>query len=337
MGKQLKMRLLFIIGFGMVVGLLAACQMDEPVGEDTAVPGEPTLNATQQAIAEVLTYQAENPRPTRTIDGWVYFVRTATAEAKLNATAAPTLNATQEAIAAILTYQAENPQPTKTRWVGSNILQTEVARRTQTPQFTPTSPPTATPTSPPTLIPRTTQITIPDGAAPELDGRIAPNEWSDGGKQTIFIGDMAVPVYFKHDAANLYAAFAGLDQGEAALFPELIVDTGFDSNLAWNDNDFWFHVSTNACQGVGPAALWQQCGPADGWLATDFLLSTAVIEMQIPYEMLGIQPGTEQVIGISWGVMALTAADQEVRVFWPETAVIDQPATWARGTAVGGW
>lgn len=336
MSKTAQKWQVILLGVGLTAVLLAACQSDNV--ENTAVPGEPTLNATQQAVASILTYQAENPRPTRTPDRWLSISQTATAEMQAQITAEPTLNATQQAVAAILTYQAENPRPTATRWLSVNVAMTAQAENRQTPSPTPTAGPTATATVTPTPQPRPASITIPAGTAPQLDGRFTPGEWADAAKQTITTGSgINVQVYTKHDAANLYIAFDGLDQGETALFPELLLDTGFDSNLTWNEDDFWFHVSTNLCRGSGPDALWQQCGTADGWQATDFSQSLATIEMQIPYDLVGLRPGTNQPIAIGWTVMQLSSSDEAVRAFWPETAVFDQPATWAKGTAVDGW
>lgn len=336
MGKTRQTWPLILLGIGLTAVLLAACNSAKVA--DTAVPGEPTLNATQQAVAAILTYQAENPRPTRTPDRWLSMAKTATAERQTATAIAPTLNATQEAIAAILTYQAENPRPTSTRWVGANLAMTAQAQNRQTPTPTPPAAPTATPTLTPTPQPRTAYVAIPAGTAPQLDGRFTPGEWNDAASQTIVVdGAINVQVQFKHDDANLYIAFDGLDQGEAALFPELLLDAGFDSSLAWNADDFWFHVSTNLCQGSGPDALWQQCGVPAGWQATDFSQSLSTIEMQIPYDRVGLRPGTNQPIAIGWAVMQLTPDDEEARTFWPETAVFNQPATWAVGTAVGGW
>lgn len=336
MAKTDKKWRFILWGVGVTAVLLAACQSNK--GVDTAVPGEPTLNATQQAIAGVLTYQAENPRPTRTPDRWLSMSQTATAEMQAAVTAEPTLNATQEAIAGVLTYQAENPRPTRARSLGTNLALTAQAKNRQTPSPTPIIGPTATPTLTATPQPRTANVTIPAGTRPQLDGRITLDEWTDAASQTIPIGSgMNVQIHYKHDNANLYIVFDGLDQGETALFPELVLDTGFDSNLTWNADDFWFHVSTNVCQGSGPAARWQQCGTAVGWQTTDFSQSLSTIEMQIPYESIGLQPGTNQPIAIGWAVMQLNTHDEAVSVFWPETAVFDQPATWARGTAVGGW
>jgi hypothetical protein len=268
----------------------------------------------------------------------VWFVRTATAQALSQTTVTPTLNATQEAIAAILTYQAENPRPTATRWQGANLAMTSQAQSRQTPSPTPTIAPTATPTLTPTPRPRLANVTIPAGTAPQLDGRFIPGEWDDAASQTIAVSEgVSVSIYYKHDDANLYVAYTGLDQGETALFPELLLDAGFDSNLTWNGDDFWFHVSTNLCQGRGPEARWQQCGASEGWQATDFRQSPSTIEMQVPYALVKLPAGTDHHIAISWAVMQVTAADEEARAFWPATAVFDQPATWAKGTAVGGW
>ncbi|MEJ2747182.1 MAG: hypothetical protein P8183_04600 [Anaerolineae bacterium] len=260
MGKPSQKWHLIIIGVWLTAVLLAACSTNVVV--ETAVPGEPTLNPTQQAIADILTYQAENPRATRTPDPWIFVFQTATAEAMDRATAVTTRNATQEA-AAILT-------------------QTAAAGPTATPQ------------------PRTANVAIPAGTAPQLDGRFTPGEWDDAARQTITVNNnVKVKIYAQHDDATLYVAFDGLNQGEEAL--------------------------------------WQQCGTPDGWQTTDFSQSLATIEMQIPYASIGLQPGTDQPIGISWAVMQLSTGDEEVRAFWPATAVIDQPATWAKGTAVGGW
>ncbi len=325
-----------LLGISVTAVLLAACNSNDTV--NTAVPGEPTLDATQQAIAGVLTYQAENPRPTRTPDRWRSLSQTATAEMQEAAPAEPTLNATQEAIAAILTYQAENPRSTRERWQGVNLAMTAQAQSRQTATPTPVVGPIAAPTLTPTPQPRTANVTIPAGTAPQINGRFTPEEWADAASQTIPVGSaINVQIYFKHDQANLYIVFDGLDQGEAALFPELLLDTGFDSNLTWDENDFWFHVSTSRCQGSGPDARWQQCGTADGWQATDFSQSLSTIEMRIPYDLVELRPGTNQPIAISWAVMQLSSSDEEMRTFWPETAVFDQPATWAKGTAVDGW
>jgi hypothetical protein len=333
MGRQPKKWHFIFVGIWITAVLLTACNSD--VTEDT---GAPTLNATQQAIADVLTYQAENPRATRTPDRWLSLSKTATAEMQEVLPPEPTLNATQEAIAAVLTYQAENPRPTRERWQGANLAMTAQAQNRQTPSPTATVRPTAVPTLTPTPQPRLASVTIPAGTGPQLDGRFTPGEWDDAASQMIVVSDQVkVPVYFKHDAANLFVAFDGLDQGETALFPELLLDAGYDSNLSWNADDSWFHVSTSPCQGSGPDALWQQCGAASGWQTTDFSQSLAMIEMQIPYALLGLQPGSDQPIAISWAVMQLTPDDEEVRTFWPATAVFDQPATWARGTAVVGW
>lgn len=337
MGRKPGRWYLIMVSGWLLWMFLAACESNNGV-EETAVPGEPTLNATQQAIAAVLTYQAENPRPTRGPSRWVNYSQTATAEYSQQFTATPTLNATQEAIAAILTYQAENPRPTRERWQGANLAMTAQAQNRQTPTTIPTTGPSATPTPTPTLQPRTATITIPAGNAPQLDGRFTADEWQDAASQTITVSEgVNVHIHVKHDAANLYVAFEGLDQGEIVLFPELLLDTGYDSNVRWNEDDFWFHVSTNLCQGSGQNALWQQCGRPDNWQATDFSQSLSTIEFQIPYERVGLKTGTDQPIAIGWAVMQLTAADEEARAFWPETAVFEQPATWAEGTAVGGW
>lgn len=333
MDRRLKMWQIMVVGVWLTAVLLTACNSDEVA---TAVPD--ALNPTQQAIADMLTYQAENPRPTRTPDSWISMSKTATAEMQAVAAAEPTLNATQEAIAAILTYQAENPRPTRARGMGANLALTAQAENRQTPTPAPTIGPTATPTLTPTPQPRSASVTIPASAAPVLDGRFTPGEWDDAASQMITVSDdVAIQVYFQHDAANLYVTFTGLDQGETAVFPELILDAGYDSNLSWNENDFWFHVSTNVCWGRGPEAIWQQCGPPNGWQTTDFSQSLATIEMQIPYARLGLAAGSDQPIAIAWAVMQLSPDDKEVRMFWPATAVFDQPATWARGTAVAGW
>jgi hypothetical protein len=320
----------------MTAVFLTACEAEDRV--ETAVFGEPTLNATQQAIAVVLTYQAENPRPTKTTNRWVGFVRTATAEALLTTTATPTLNPTQEAVAAVLTYQAENPRATATRWSGANLSMTAQSDSRFTPTATSTLMPSPTPTLVPTPRPRAVSIIFPAGSTPFLDGRLATGEWADAANQRLEIdGIGTIWVSYKHDDAHLYFVFNGLNQGGIALFPELLVDAGYDSNLTWNENDHWFHVSTSHCQGTGHDAIWQHCGLADGWAATDFSQSDTVIEMRIPYELIGLRAGQVQAIGIGWNVMMITPDDKEVRIFWPETAVLDQPVTWAKATAVGGW
>ena len=62
-GRQ-RWAMIMVVAFMTAVILLAACESRD--NGETAVAGDPPLNTTQQAIAAVLTYQAENPRPTST-------------------------------------------------------------------------------------------------------------------------------------------------------------------------------------------------------------------------------------------------------------------------------
>lgn len=255
-----------------------------------------------------------------------------------SASEADSVAATRQAIAFVLTYQAENPQPTDTPWPGWETVEAILtgqpgAAPIETVTLTPTVTPRPVGTPAPAEI-----VALPAGDAPALDGIMTPGEWDGAGQVWLqFESDLRVPVYVLRAGGQLFVAFDQLDQGEAALFPEIYIDAANNRADAWDQDDWWFHLSTRQCQGRGLGAIWAQCGGEQAWQTTDFVTSGSTIEMAIPYTTLAL-PGPDQSgIGIAFALMRLEPDDSVSRRFWPARSSISQPSTWGAGVIEGGW
>ena len=242
-------RVRFTIHYSLLIILLLlliGCRDSE--GRATAVVttpdpnATPTLNVTQEAIAAMLTYQAANPRPTRTPNGFTNITQTEAA-----------------------------------RQAATRDMETRQAETTATPStLTPTPTPTNTP------IPRDTMLTIPYGNAPVLDGTIADGEWEGGTTVTIQpVEGTAVAIQLMHDGNNLYLAYSGLDQ-PIAYAPEVWLDPDNSSGNVLTDADLWFHVSTAVtCQGRA-TNIFEYCGAPQSWQTTIPRDNADIVEMAIP-------------------------------------------------------
>ncbi|MCO5188227.1 MAG: hypothetical protein M9918_08560 [Anaerolineae bacterium] len=237
------------------------------------------------------------------------------AEPQLDPAAAATQTRQSEVIA-VLTFQAMTPRPTRGP---RNFSFTLPSNLTDTP--TPPAASTGTPTPTATPEPRAVLLDIPYSAEP-----VAPQATiiSPAGKP--------VAVALHHDEATLYIVFSGLEVGNVALFPELLIDPRNDSDQEVGDDNRWFHQSTTSCTGQGADFLWQTCGEAQDWIVSADLTDTGVAGMAIPFAMLGIDPKQDHVIGVLPILFYLDENGVEQRITWPDSAEIEQPITWAGAT-----
>lgn len=168
-------------------------------------------------------------------------------------------------------------------------------------------------------------LEIKRGAAPTLDGKIAENEWTDGGTATIMVQpDWPVKVHYKHDGANVHFAFANVKKGAEERFPEVLVDLKRDGSMGETK---WFHASYRDCQADGKVNDWASCKPEqEGWAANNYPVADGgVIEMTLSFTRLGITPGKE------FG-LAIHLTDSKVEgAFWPVKAKLQEPSAWGRG------
>ena len=173
------------------------------------------------------------------------------AEPQLDPAAAPTQTRQSEVIA-VLTNQAMTPRATRGPRNFGPVLPSNL---TNTP--TPEVEATGTPTPTATPRPRTILLEIPFSA--EKNASIAPQAAINSpSNQTIEIS-------LQHDGETLFVTFSGLEAGNLALFPELIIDPQNDSAQEIGADDRWFHQSTASCMGQGAGFLWQSCGEPEDW------------------------------------------------------------------------
>lgn len=178
-------------------------------------------------------------------------------------------------------------------------------------------------------------IKIPFGTTPEIDGVFNSDEWNDCGTTflNILSGSDSIEIRYKHDSLNLHLVYMGHLESSGIRFPEVLLDIDNDKSEEWMDDDWWFHVSATDCEYQGEPANYDSCETVrPNWTASDNMTPgapvTDTVEIQIPFETIGLDILTVDTIGISFEVTN-TATFWE---YWPQDADIDMPSTW--GNAV---
>lgn len=185
------------------------------------------------------------------------------------------------------------------------------------------------------------RIDIEHGSTPAIDGVFSSGEWRDAKSIQISVEPgWTVQVFLKHDNSNLLIAFTNLVNNRRNRYPELLLDVTNSKTASWNPDYWWFHASYNDCEGKGEYGVYTfgakgscQKDHSD-WMANNFPLSPqGSIEMKIPYAKIGLVPSNGQTIGIACDV---TDAISKWH-YWPTTARIENPSTWAIATSPDGW
>lgn len=176
-------------------------------------------------------------------------------------------------------------------------------------------------------------VRLPQGAAIVADGVVNDAEWQDAGVYYLSLSDaVRVKVLAKHDGVNLLAAYiSDLNPSRTLFMPELVIDTAFDRATAWQPDDWWFHVSASDCQSSGRWGDYSTCLVVQpDWIGVpNYPMNNPApalieqFEISIPLSKLGLTPG--DTCGLAFTVAFIT--DQ--RAFWPPTASIWQPGSWA--------
>lgn len=176
-----------------------------------------------------------------------------------------------------------------------------------------------------------------------VDGAIQPGEWDDADRLHLQVAkDWVVEVRYKHDGTNFVLAFSGLTKAGRdparpdSRFPELLIDPQNGKSAAWQKGQWWLHTSFNDCEGNGEPNVYRRDGKfmcakeKPGWQANNFPLEIpGIVEMQVSFEKLGIQPGGKA-IGLALNVTDTSA----IWTFWPERARLESPATWGEAVIV---
>lgn len=172
-------------------------------------------------------------------------------------------------------------------------------------------------------------IQIPLGTPAVADGINTPGEWDDAESAEITVSaSKKVQVRYKHDGSHLYLAYWGSLESANIRFPELLLDPENDKSPAWLPDDWWFHVSATDCESQGQHSIYSNCNLAQpDWAGAPNMTQgapyTDSIEVMIPFSKIGIQNG--DTIGLAFEVTNTA----NVWNYWPPTAKIGQPDTWA--------
>ena len=183
-------------------------------------------------------------------------------------------------------------------------------------------------------------LVVPIGRKAKVDGWIRPGEWADADTLEMEAGpDWMVRVLLKHDGEALYAAFLNLAHGRDERYPEVFLDMVANGGEAWDENDWWFHVSYADCMGHGFYREYHHnCYPdGEGWYASNYpLRSDCAIEMRVSFGLVGFAmsgSGTSPPFGLALAVAdydqiyALGKTRGEIRYFWPPSAS-KSPGSW---------
>jgi len=176
-------------------------------------------------------------------------------------------------------------------------------------------------------------IDIPRGRSPAVDGVLSPGEWDDAAVVEIAVEPgWNVPVRVKRDDHALYVAFVNVKPEEAERYPEVLLSVRGTRDGAWTASDWWFHASYQDCEGQGVFNNYQ-CSPTKpGWEANNFPLEPpGVVEIRISFDKIGLDPAGAAEIGIAFNV----TDTREVWAFWPRTATLEDPGSWATARMVG--
>lgn len=175
------------------------------------------------------------------------------------------------------------------------------------------------------------QDSVHEGKSVCIDGIIEEKEWNDAViyalGETPYINSK---VLLKHDGKHLFLAYVFENIVDSTLtFPELFIDTKSNEGDAWQDDDYWFHVSAQDCYAVGKREDYSKCR-ADYtlWRASpNYPFGSAYekinsFELSIPFDLIHIEFG--QTIGICFSVIIYP---KDIRINFPSNAHEDKPST----------
>lgn len=174
------------------------------------------------------------------------------------------------------------------------------------------------------------ELEVPYSYDVVIDGVMHPGEWESSGHVDIDLGSgKYTRVFFAHDLNTMFFAFAGHLESENALFPEVLIDALNNKSSSWDDDDWWFHVSATDCDAVGMPSTFNHCLlDHDDWDAEPNILNDAVItdtvEIGISLEKLGVLAPIN-----GFGIAFRTTNIITSTYYWPETAYLGDPSTWA--------
>lgn len=113
----------------------------------------------------------------------------------------------------------------------------------------------------------------------------------------------------QHDGENLYSGFVGFNNLAVLRVPEVLIDVDNDKSLVWKSGHWWFHGSYTDCSTAGTHNDYSTCvEKAPTWEAKNFRAVHSfndpppIIEMRIPFELIGLVGDSVKTIGIAFDV-----------------------------------
>jgi hypothetical protein len=183
------------------------------------------------------------------------------------------------------------------------------------------------------------EIRIPSGVAIAVDGVKSAGEWDNAAVTQFAAAGWNVRVFAKHDAQYIYFDFEGVTHPGVRLFPEILVDPRNTKSVAWQEGQWWLHVSNNLCEGNGAPNVHERKGKSlcthskPGWDANNPPeAGTESIEVKISFAKLGAAYSPEMKIGLAFDMTDATGKAEQKTYYGPASAKIDSPKTW--GVAV---
>jgi len=134
-----------------------------------------------------------------------------------------------------------------------------------------------------------------------------------------------------HDSLHLYVAYMGNLASANVRFPEINVDVNYDRSLAWQADDWWFHVSATDCESQGEAGNYDNCQLVrPNWIGMPNFVNGGptvdTVEIQIPFSTIQLDIQTVDTIGLAFNVSNTFNAWE----YWPAGAEVNSPASWGK-------
>ena len=168
-----------------------------------------------------------------------------------------------------------------------------------------------------------------------MDGVKSAGEWGTAAvTQLAAAAGWNVRVFAKHDAQYIYFDFQGVTHPGVRLFPEILVDPRNTKSVAWQEGQWWLHVSNNLCEGNGAPNVYEREGKSlcthskPGWDANNPPeAGTESIEVKSSFAKLGAAHSPGMKIGLAFDMSDATGKAEQKTYYGPASAKIDSPKT----------
>jgi|GEM_PF-2892593 len=169
-----------------------------------------------------------------------------------------------------------------------------------------------------------------------IDGHFSPGEWPKPFSEELLLRDGSkTEVYIEYDSTGLFLAFVN-NLGSKVRFPEVNLDIANNKANAFDQDDWWFHVSATDCEYQGMYGNYDSCQfVRPNWLAAPNFTRAQnpdTVEVYIPWTTLSYTLDESDTLGI--GLVSTNTFSQWD--LWPAQASEKDPSTWGNLVFRGG-